>query len=368
MSEPYQHLGWECSPYSSKTRAYLRYKQIPHEDRFPSALEMKRSIEKKIGFVIMPVVIESNGRILQDSEVIIDTLEEKFTDKTITPKTPCQSLVSKLITLNADEWMPLIAMHTRWNIPENVSFIRRDFGRNMFPFLPSVIHPFLGGTVAKKMSSYLPILGITNKTQPAIEAWLKALLAQLDLHFSEHPFLLGSKPCRGDFALFGPLYAHVRRDPGSSHFIIQHSNVDAWIDRMKHPIEGEEGAYLSNDQIPESLFPILRRIFKEQFPALRQTVQSVGEWCDENPGKTKLPRGLGEVEIQLGDIREKRKNLSFAYWKLQKVVELYQSFDDDQLKDVNHLLSLIDGEQSLEMNMKYKLIMANYRLIVDRSS
>jgi glutathione S-transferase len=365
MDKPYQHLGWDCSPYSSKTRAYFRYKEIPHQDRYPTALQMKRVVEKRVGFVIMPVVIEPNGHVLQDSEVIIDTLEDRFKTRCINPTTPCQALVSKIIALNADEWMPLIAMHTRWNIPENVSFIRRDFGRNMFPFLPSVLHPFIGDSIAKKMASYLPILGITSRTQPAIEQWLKELLAQLDLHLSEHRFLLGSKPCRGDFALFGPLYAHVRRDPGSSHFVVQHSNVDAWIDRMKQPQQSEEGEFLAHDQIPESLFGILRRIFKEQLPVLSKTVESVNQWCDENPGKAKLPRALGELEMQIGDVREKRKNLSFAYWKFQKVLDLYQSFNDDDVKAVNHLLSLVDGPGSLQIHLRHKLKMENYRLVVE---
>ena len=63
------------------------------------------------------------------------------------------------------------------------------------------------------MYSYLPVLGITEKTKPEIEQWAQELLLQLNTHFEQHPFLLGTKPCLGDFGLYGPLYALVWRDP-----------------------------------------------------------------------------------------------------------------------------------------------------------
>ncbi|MFK7828279.1 MAG: hypothetical protein AB8B57_00745 [Congregibacter sp.] len=38
------------------------------------------------------------------------------------------------------------------------------------------------------------------------------LFGDLDAHFREHAFLFGERPCTGDFALAGALYAHLYRD------------------------------------------------------------------------------------------------------------------------------------------------------------
>ena len=123
-----KHFGWECSPYSGKTRTYLRFKGIAHRDIRPTFLKM-RQLTKKVGFMVLPVVECSDGTVLQDTSEIIDTLEERYPQPSITPSGPKQKLVSLLFELNADEWMPLIAMHYRWNFP---IFKRRDNNADMF--------------------------------------------------------------------------------------------------------------------------------------------------------------------------------------------------------------------------------------------
>ena len=42
----YEFLGWPVSPYSMKTRAYLRFKRISFHDRQPSVLELNTSIKR----------------------------------------------------------------------------------------------------------------------------------------------------------------------------------------------------------------------------------------------------------------------------------------------------------------------------------
>ena len=68
----YRLYGWECSPYTGKVRATLHFKQIPHQDISPSAMAMKRIVEKRVGFIVMPVVITPENEVLQDSAEILD--------------------------------------------------------------------------------------------------------------------------------------------------------------------------------------------------------------------------------------------------------------------------------------------------------
>jgi len=363
--DTYRQYSWPVSPYSAKTRSYLQYKNIPHELITVNVLTMKRSIEKKLGFMIMPVIIGPNDEVLQDSAIIIDTLEERFAQPSIIPDGPTQNLISNLIELHADEWMTIIAMHTRWNTPQNARFAQREFGKYSLPFLPSFTHPRIGKIIAKKMASYLPILGVTSATAPAIEAWLKELLAALDQHFAEHTYLLGGRACRGDFALYGPLQAHVQRDPGSRHFIDAHPNVDAWIKRLTNAQHTEPSEFLANDEIPSTLRPLIKRIFTEQFPALQETVSRIENWCEANPGQEKIPRSLGMLEFQLGERSEKRKALVFGVWKLQRVLDQYQALDSKPRKAVDEYLDQVDGLEAMQINIKHRLIRKNYRIRVD---
>ena len=235
MTKDYRHFGWECSPYSSKTRAYFRFKGIPHEDIYPNIIQLKRVVEKRVGFIVMPTVITPENQMLQDSSEIIDILEKRHPEPNIRPPGPCLQMASLLLELFADEWMPIISMHTRWNLPENTNFAKTDFGFNAVPWLPAFVRKQVGGVLAKKMQGYLPILGITPKTQPAIETWMNELFDALDAHLQKYMYLFGGRPCLGDFALYGPIFAHVRRDPGSRHQITSRTHLNAWVLRLRNP-------------------------------------------------------------------------------------------------------------------------------------
>ena len=174
-----RHYGWPSSPFSAKTRAYLKSVGVDFQDIQPHVLTLYRRIQPAIGYVMMPTVELSDGTFLQDSSRIIDHFEALPSTPTIVPVAPKQRLASALLEIYADEWLPLIAMCTRWTIPENRRFAQSDFGRCAFPWLPSLLSRPFAKTMANKMSSYLPVLGITEDTTPEILSWLQALAANL---------------------------------------------------------------------------------------------------------------------------------------------------------------------------------------------
>jgi glutathione S-transferase len=356
-----KHYGWECSPYSSKTRTYLRFKGTPHEDIQPTFLKM-RQLTSRVGFMVMPVVEQPDGSVLQDTSDIIDALEAQQPEPSIIPPGPRQRLVSLLLELNADEWMPLIAMHYRWNSEENRKFILGDFGKNAAPWLPGFLQRKVAGKIAGKMASYLPVLGITEQTQQAIEAWTEELLGLLDAHFSEHDFLLGGRPCLGDFSLYGPLYAHVRRDPASAPLVEAHEHVIAWMERLQNPA-ATPGDFLEGDEVPVQLWPILRRMFREQFPVLREAVSRTQAWLEEHPEAQKLPRSLGDVEFVIGSATETRRLLTFQHWMFQRSLFFYQSLSSDHRESVDALLRELGGLDAMQVEIKRPLMRRNFRVV-----
>jgi len=128
MSDSYTLYGAPMSMYTGKTRAYLRFKQIPFNEVFSSFRVYKKIIVPKTGVQFIPVVETPDGDFVQDTSVIMDVLENKFAQRSVVPSSPQQTLVSALFEMWADEWLLLPAMHYRWN-HDNFPFIYEEFGK-----------------------------------------------------------------------------------------------------------------------------------------------------------------------------------------------------------------------------------------------
>ena len=120
-------------------------------------------------------------------------------------------------------------------------------------------------------------------------------------------YLLGSAPCRGDFSLYGQLWAGLYRDPHSRHLFGAAPHVVSWFERL-HGHEADPafpsdavrpagadadappGRYLPSDEVPATLEPLLRAMFEEQWPFLVAASSAVDAHVAANPGSTPLPR------------------------------------------------------------------------------
>ncbi len=322
------HYGWDVSPYSAKTRTYLRFKGIPHEDRHPTARTLLRTIAKAVGKPVMPTIHEpgpGGGSWMQDTSDIIDALEARRPEPSIHPPGPTQRLASYLMELHADEWLPTVIMHTRWNYPDSTAFAIDEFAREGLPGWPRFVARRLIKPMADKMAAYRPKLGISEATVPGIEAYTKELIARLEVHFAAHDHLLGERPCLGDFALFGPLWAHVWRDPGTRAWFDEAPAVVAWLDRMQSP--GEPGAWPAADAVPETLDAVYRTMFEEQWAYLADLVRVIDAWAAEHPDATRLPRVLGDQEFVFGGCAGTRRLITFSQWMLQRALDVHAAAD-----------------------------------------
>ena len=135
--------------------------------------------------------------------------------------------------------------------------------------------------------------GVTPSTQPGLEAFAASLVSQLDLtltptptlplhpnpnqvsqldvHLATHDFLLGGAPCRGDFTLYGQLWAGLYRDPHSRHLFDGAPHVVRWFERLHGHFadpafpsdvartikfaEPPTGKFLPSDEVPTTLHP-----------------------------------------------------------------------------------------------------------------
>ena len=371
----YTHNGWPVSPFSQKTLAYLKYKSIPHQDQAPNFYQLMVRIPKKVGRAIMPTVVTPEGEWLQDTADIIDQLEKRFPQHSIEPSTAKQQLVARLLEMHADEWLVLSALHYRWTEPATRDFIVNAFGQYALPMMPGFIRRMAGNRIRKAMMSYLPRFGIVGKTEPGVRRYTQQLIARLEEHFQQYKYFLGNRPCVGDFAFFGQLYAHLYRDPGSTHLFDQTPNLVLWMQRLLNadgseatPADGVQYRFLPDDEIPATLLPIIEMIFAEHFPFCIDVVKRINEYVTQHPEATRVPRVVGDSHFTIGGITGERKQLSFTQWKVQRCCDVYHSASDTEKAELGQWLATVGGEALLSLNIEHPLKRQNYREVLANRS
>lgn len=300
----------------------------------------------------MPTVQKPDGTWMQDSSEIIDTFEAAFPDPSIVPDGARQRLASLLLELHGDEWLPIVALHYRWNVPENLDFAVREFARYGLPGVPSFLSRRLIRPFSDKMRGYRPIVGITESTIPGIERFTQELITCLDKHLKEHDYLLGGRPCIGDFALYGPLWAHLFRDPGSTHLFSKAPHIQAWFKRLQKPPK-TVGEFLPKDEVPKTLDPIFRTLFTEQMAFVRDLVAAIDGYCEKNPGATRVPRSLGDHDFTIGGVSGKRRLLTFAQWMAQRPMAVLAEADTKERGRIYTWLKRVGGTEAMDFAIQH---------------
>lgn len=360
----HQLIGTEVSLYTGKVRAYLRFKKIPYEEVLSTAEVYRNIIIPRTGVGFIPVLISDDDQALQDTTEIIDYLEARYPDPSIYPETASQRLVALLLEVYGDEWLVNPAMHYRWNIQENRQFALGEFGRTSAPDLSAHEQLALGEKLSKPFAGALAPLGITERSAPAIAQSYLALLADLDRHFQDHPFLLGNRPSIGDYGLIGPLYAHLYRDPYSGRLMKEKAaHVAEWIERMNNPGD-EQGNFLPEDQVPSTLLPVLARMFNEQVPVILSTIDHLDRWVAEND-EPHVPRSIGRHKYEVEGLSEERKIFPFNQWMWQRPHDYYHSLGGEERQRVEALLNQLPGGLStLSYPIKQRLARRDNRLVL----
>ena len=366
MSKPYKLYGAEFSLYSGKARSYLRKKGIKFEEVVSSLKVYKNFIVPRTGVKYIPVVQTPDDEVLQDTTTIIDHIEKSHPKPSIYPDTPVQRLIALLLELYGDEWLLIPAMHYRWHYrEENYRFIIGEFGKMLLPGWPGFIQRFIGKKVGSRFDGAVPKLGVSDRNRQAIEASYEALLADLQNHFEIHDYLLGSKPCIADFGFIAPFYAHLYRDPYPGEMMRRTAPaVASWVERMvdETVIDGE---FLTDDKIPETLLPVLKRMAAEQIPVLLDTDKQLTSWRKENL-ESEIPRFIGEHTFEVNGVSGQRVILPYSLWMFQRPLDYFQSLEGGEREAAKSLLQQTGFGEGLEVGLNSRLKRKDNMLIFER--
>lgn len=390
MTRNYILYGAPISYFAGKARAYLRRKHIPYEEILITPDIWESVILPRVGYPIMPVVVTPEDETLQDTTEIIDFLEQRFPDQSVYPTGPKQRLAALLIEIYADEWLWNTALYYRWAYDEE--WIYKEWGRMAAPGKPVEEQLAAARSQSEYFRGTLPALGVTAASAPAIEASYEALLADLNIHFERYPFLLGSRPSIGDYGLIAPFYGHLYRDPACGKIMRSLApRVSEWVERMEFALEPLTGEFLSDDEIPETLIPVLSRAMTEQMPVLAATVEKIAAWAaklgtteeatfDESTpfslareaggkqgdgdARPLVPRYLDWHDVMIGNVTVPRRIHPYSQWMLQRAIDYYAGLDGETRAAADALLERIGGDGFRSIQIETRVCRENFKLVL----
>lgn len=358
----YVLIGTQASQFTGKARSYLRWKGVDFAERAATPELYRDIIEPRIGYPVIPILLTPNGGAIQDTREIIDHVEREEGGPALQPSGAVQKLAGLLIELYADEWLSIAAAHYRWTYNEQWSVA--ELGRTASPEATTQEQLGIGRILADRSREMAGKLGASEETGSGVEAHYEGFLADFSAHLRKLPYLFGQRPGIADFALFGPLYGPLYRDPASGELMRKQAPVVAeWVERVNRR-DPDAGEFLSGDEVPETLQPILKRQMMEQAPDLAESVRVFGEWCAVQPQGARVPRTLGTHEFTIGGREGERSVFASALWRLQRAVDHYQSLTGSERSRADALLDAVGGRGLAEMRLPRRLERREYRLVV----
>lgn len=365
-TSPYILYGAPHSLYTGKVRCYLRNQRIPFVERATTHPDFAARILPQIGRGIIPVLETPEGKVIQDTVDIIDHLEKRGVPYPVYPAGPLQRAVAIIIEYYGGQAMLKHAMHYRWSYrDQQETFLLHAFASGS------------GAAVAEKvmgrMQAYLPRLGVTQESIPAIERSYELLLDILDKHFEQMPYLLGDRPSIGDYGLIGTMFAHLGRDPVPSQIMKTRApRVYRWVERMTAPgldvVEYPERppAFWPDDAIPPSLEPLLEHIASEIFPELTDKLAFIGDWiasrqpADGEP-VTEKPhqRQLGLVQTHFKDVPIEVGVEPYLLFLLQRAADALAFINAEQAQRVEEYLQRFGLAQAIPAGHAYGVTRRN---------
>ncbi len=343
-------LGADCSYYTAKISAFLRYKRIPHQSILATREIFAEHILPRVGWPVIPVLLGPNHTTLQDTSDMVDALELAYPQVPTLPADAAGRFLVYLMELLFDEWVKVPALHYRWN--HDNDFAISEFGRNNDPTLPLERQLAIGAKIATRFRGWLGALGVNELAAPAIETEYHLLLAGLEAHFTQHDFLLGSTPSLADCALYGPFHAHLFRDPNSGALMKSLApQVEAWVCRMGAvPAVGEQP---TRTQIPDTLRPVLRQLCRDYVPVLLAQTAALRAWLASHT-EAEVPRELGRHTVTFGrgtahEVGTERAIFSYDHWMLQRALAVYAAADPHEREAITMLAADIGATNLLAL-------------------
>jgi glutathione S-transferase len=287
MSEKFQVIGVESSPYSVKVRAVLRYRRLPYTwlCRMPQFYPPLADVRP----LLMPVVRFPDGTYHIDSTPIILALEEQYPDtRSVLPDDPVLDLYGRLIEDMADEWLTKILFFYRFADDADRAFaplwVMDDTNPDIErPELAEKAELFL-----ERQTGRMPLVGADESNRSVLETSMQRLVDILGQFVALDRFLFGGRPGIADFGLFGQLKT-LCTDPTPAAMIREQApRLEHWV-RRADDLSGVEGAWQADPEPNDTVLGLLALVGDTYLPFLAANAAALDD--DADTLQVSLPGG-----------------------------------------------------------------------------
>ena len=349
MDKPHILYAMPHSLYSGRARSYLIKNGIPFEERSTGHESFKAEVLPKSKLPTIPTLVTAEGEVIRDGAAIIEHFEVA-SGRPCQPLGPRQQVISALFDVIGTDGLLRPAMHYRWNFPDdNLEFVRYHFlhSQRDVPEREEKTEAMMN-----RMRHAAMIFGVTEQSQPVVEALYLEYLEALNTHFEHYPYLLGWRPCIGDFGLLAPMYAHLGRDPYPARLMQQRAPaVYRWVERMNREDQDAPeyfnagNVFLANDEIPETLIPVLKILAEDFVPETLAAAELINNWLDEHqpdPGAIavgRLAEALGTADFTVRGETITALAQPHRFYLLQRVQDIFAALAHEKQVGVADIMS-----------------------------
>jgi len=265
--QSFEVFGLTQSYFTRKVTGYLDHKRLPWILRRTGGVPPDLTARGFPGGI--PAVETPEGELMWDSTAMIDYLDRRYPQASVSPEDPVLRFLSYVIEDFCDEWMYRPAVGTRWYVEDNTRHAGYELGREMTVQLPLAADQAHAMAAAFVRSSCGPLGVSADNIQSWIDEVLRPWMRALGRHFESAPtpFLFGARPALADFAVFGGCAAHFANDPACRRWmdedapaLVRHTH------RILEPFDHESGDWIAGDEIPETLVAVLAELGRYYLP------------------------------------------------------------------------------------------------------
>jgi glutathione S-transferase len=337
------------SLYSGRARSYLIKNRIPFEERSTGHESFKAEVLPKGKLPTIPTLVTVDGEVIRDGAAIIEHFEAA-NGRPCQPPGARQQVISALFDVIGTDGLLRPAMHYRWNFPDdNLAFVRYHFlhSQRDVPEREEKTEAMMN-----RMRHAAMIFGVTEQSQPVVEALYLEYLEALNTHFECYPYLLGWRPCIGDFGLLAPMYAHLGRDPYPARLMQQRAPaVYRWVERMNRKDQdvpecfNAGSDFLANDEVPETLIPVLKILAEDFVPETLAAAELINSWLAEHQPESgavavgRLAEALGMADFTVRGEMITALSQPHRFYLLQRVQDVFAALAQEEQVGVADIMS-----------------------------